>query len=81
MPITYAAACSVGTAPPTSTTARWMQRTMTPVESYRVPSQSKAIRSNWRGRGLGMVVGKLLEVGGQRRFEAHRLVGGGMAEL
>ena len=54
--------CPLGMAPPTSTTARWMQRTMILVESNRVPSQSKAIRSNWRGAVAWAWSAKLLAV-------------------
>ena len=39
------AASRLGGVPPTSATASWMQRAMTAVESNRVPSQSKAMRS------------------------------------
>jgi len=51
---------SVGTGTPRSRHAPWMLCTITAVESNRVPSQSKAIRSKRRGRALEVsVIGAL----------------------
>ena len=70
----------MGTVPPTSTTARWMQRTMILVESNSVPSQSKAIRSNWRGRSWAWSA-NFLQFRRQRGEQFDALAGGGVVEL
>lgn len=73
--------------PPTSRTASWMERTMMAVESYSVPSQSKAIKSKRRERAgtawLGQSGGgnEFCQLGRQRRVQGDALGGGGVAEL
>src|SRR3569832_2670714 len=69
---------SLGAARPISSQARWIESTITPAESIRVPSQSKINKSNC----LGMLQGiqKRSQIGGKRRFDRHALAGDRVVE-
>ena len=61
---------ALGITPPTTRTACWMQRVISPVESNSVPSQSKTIRSKRLARAVrsdvrtAVVFKKLLQIRG-----------------
>src|SRR4030065_2285484 len=61
-----------------SSQTRWIESTITPAESIRVPSQSKINRSNCLG--ILQVIQESGQFGRQRRLNQHALAGNGMLE-